>query len=239
MSMTQLVLGCALGFLIAEGILWAFRHLLRRRAPAARAARTESIPSSYIRAFIQYAAPVGASVAFVALGAWTVQDYLSAKSARAAAEQPEAPLAAEPAPDAASESIAAAPAGADEEAEPRQPDPYKDAEFRVVRHAHPGEPLRDRLVQRAEQKAGAQLLAELRAHAQRSQYDCEAVEHAQRYLKAGLDVWGFSMWQSKHFPVEKYPGATLPQCQELERTVDPSLINLKSAVARSSPGSAP
>jgi hypothetical protein len=239
MSMTQLVLGCALGFLVAEGILWALKRLFARHAPEAKAAVAESIPSSYIRAFIQYAAPVGASAAFVLLGAWTLQDYLSAKSARTAAEQADAPLAAEQAPAPASSAVPAPPAEDTDESEPPRPDPYKDAEFRVVRHAHPGEPLRDSLVQRAERKAGAQLLAELRAHAQRSQYDCEAVDHAQKYLKAGLDVWGFSTWQSKHFPVEKFSGATLPQCQNLARAADTGSIDLQSAVAQSDSRSRP
>lgn len=233
MSMTQLVLGCALGFLVAQGILWALKRLFGRRVPVATAA-AESIPSSYIRAFIQYAAPVGASAAFVLLGAWTLQDYLTAKTARAAADQPDPPLVAQQAPATSSESATTPPAVDPDAAEPPRPDPYKDTEFRVVRHAHPGEPLRDRLVQRAEQKAGAQLMAELRSHAQRSQYDCEAVDHAQKYLKAGLDVWGFSTWQSKHFPADKYAGATLPQCQDLAREADPGRIDLQSTVASSS-----
>jgi hypothetical protein len=88
-------------------------------------------------------------------------------------------------------------------------------------------------VQRAEQKARAELLWQLRQHAQRSQYDCEAADHADKYLKAGLDVWGFTNWQDKYFPVENYQGATLPQCQQIQSAIDPARVNLKSAVAQS------
>ena len=38
---------------------------------------------------------------------------------------------------------------------------------------------------------------------------------------------------AKHFPVESYQGASLARCQEIQSAVDPSLMNLKSAVARS------
>jgi hypothetical protein len=231
MSMTQLVLGCALGFLVAQGVLWALARMLGR-APRAAAvdAEEKSIPSSYIRAFIRYAAPVGASAAFVLLGAWTLQDYLSAKSARAAAESIDPPVAAAEAPPPALDS--AAPAVDADAAEPPRPDPYADTEFKVVHHPHPGQPLRDRLMQQAELKARWELLAELRARAQRSQYDCEATDRADRYLKAGLDVWGFTTWQAKHFPVDDYQGATLPQCQGLQSLVDPARVNLKSTVAQ-------
>ena len=92
MSMTQLVLGCALGFIVAQGLMYGLRRLIGAKARGKRATTAaagpepdeKSVPLSYVRAFIRYAAPVFASAAFVLLGAWTLQDYLSAKSARAA-----------------------------------------------------------------------------------------------------------------------------------------------------------
>ena len=88
-------------------------------------------------------------------------------------------------------------------------------------------------MQRSELKARWDLLAQLRAHAQRSQYDCEAADHAEKYLKAGLDVWGFTTWQDKYFPVENYAGAALEKCQQIQSAIDPGRMNLKSAVAQS------
>jgi hypothetical protein len=49
----------------------------------------------------------------------------------------------------------------------------------------------------------------------------------------GLDVWGFTTWQAKYFPVENYQGASLPQCQEIHSAIDPARMNLNSTVAQS------
>jgi hypothetical protein len=232
MSMTQLVLGCTLGFIIAQGLLHGLRRWIGGRdkpAPARTGAEEKSLPLSYVRAFIRYAAPVFASAAFVLLGAWTLQDYLSAKSAHAATAELAEPVV--PEPPAAAPSSAAATADAEEPAE-AAPDPYADPEFRVAHHGRSAS-LKDKLVQRAEQKARAELLMQLHQHAQRSQYDCEAADHAEKYLKAGLDVWGFTTWHDKYFPVEGYQGATLSQCQQIQSAIDPARMNLKSAVAQS------
>jgi hypothetical protein len=232
MSMTQLVLGCALGFIIAQGLLYGLRRWLGGKGkaiPASPEAEEKSVPLSYVRAFIRYAAPVFASAAFVLLGAWTLQDYLSAKSAHTAAAEPADPVVV---PDAPSVSQVSSMSADAEQPAQAGPDAYADPEFRVARHARSAN-LKDKLVQRAEQKARAELLAQLRQHAQRSQYDCEAVAHAEKYLKAGLDVWGFTDWQAKYFPVEGYEGATLSQCQQIQSAIDPARMNLKSAVAQS------
>ena len=162
-------------------------------------AEEKSVPLSYVRAFIRYAAPVFASAAFVLLGAWTLQDYLSAKSAHAAVADVPDPVVVPESQSASPASPAAALADADSPAS--EPDPYADADFHVTHPARSAS-LKDRLVQRAEQKARVELLWQLRQHAQRSQYDCEAAEHADKYLKAGLDVWGFTTWQDKYFPVK-------------------------------------
>ena len=233
MSMTQLVLGCALGFIVAQGVLYGLRRLFAGKARTVSPEPDEkSLPLSYVRLFIRYAAPVFASAAFVLLGAWTLQDYLSAKSARAAvAEVPDPVVVPEPPPSASQASAAAALADAESAAD-SGPDPYADADFRVAHHARSAS-LTDKLVQRAEQKARAELLGQLRQRAQRSQYDCEAADHAQKYLKAGLDVWGFTTWQAKYFPVENYQGAKLSQCQQIQSALDPARVNLKSAVAQS------
>ena len=69
-------------------------------------------------------------------------------------------------------------------------------------------------------------------HQTRSQYDCEAADRAVKYLKAGLDVWGFAAWQVKHFPVEGYEGATLGECQNITDVVDPSRFDLHGAIAQ-------
>ena len=60
----------------------------------------------------------------------------------------------------------------------------------------------------------------------------EAADRAARYLKAGLDVWGFAAWQVKHFPMESYDGATLPQCQKIKDVLAPSRLDLSGAVAQ-------
>ncbi len=236
MSMTQLVLGCALGFIVAQGLLYGLRRLLGGKAKAAAPgpeADEKSVPLSYVRAFIRYAAPVFASAAFVLLGAWTLQDYLSAKSARAAvAEVPEPVIVPDSQTAASAASAAAALAEAEEAAAQAGPDPYADPDFRMP-HRSRDASLKDKLVQHAEQKARVELLWQLRQHAQRSQYDCEAAAHADKYLKAGLDVWGFATWQDKYFPVQNYQGATLSQCQQIQSAIDPARMNLKSTVARS------
>jgi hypothetical protein len=72
----------------------------------------------------------------------------------------------------------------------------------------------------------------MRQRRTRSQYDCEAAVHAERYLRAGLDVWGFAAWQAKYFPVESYKGATLPECGDIKDVVEPARLNLQSAVAQ-------
>ncbi len=233
MSMTQLVLGCALGFIIAQGLLYGLRRWIagrRKSAPVGPEAEEKSLPLSYVRVFIRYAAPVFASAAFVLLGAWTLQDYLSAKSAHAAAAEAPDPVVADA--QAASQVSTAPPPLDTPEPEQSGPDPYADPDFRVAHHARSAS-LKDQLLQRAEQKARAELLAQLRQHAERSQYDCETLDHAQKYLKAGLDVWGFTTWQAKYFPVEDYQGATLAQCQQIQSAIDPARMNLKSAVAQS------
>ena len=92
--------------------------------------------------------------------------------------------------------------------------------------------LKETLLQRSEAKTRSQLLRQLQQHAQRSQYDCEAAERGQKYLKADLDVWGFAAWQVKYFPVEGYQGATLPQCRDIKNVLDPTALDLHSTVAK-------
>src|SRR5437868_13069414 len=72
MSMTQLVIGSALGFFVAQGVLYSMRHLigwLQRSDARKRILRsTPSLGSTFIGAFIKYAAPVGAGAALITLG---------------------------------------------------------------------------------------------------------------------------------------------------------------------------
>jgi hypothetical protein len=248
MSMTQLVIGTAIGFLVARGALYLIERLiawLQREELSARIRALLPSPGpALVGAFIRYAAPFGASAALITLGVWAVSDYLAARSARnealatvlgSSTSNPaeeargaaEEPAALAPAPKV--EAVVALSAGS--------PDPYADSEFRVRRPPHrAGTPLslKETLVQRSEARARTDLLKEIRQHVKRSQYDCEAADHANKYLKAGLDVWGFEAWQLKHFPVDRYSGATLAQCKDIKNVIDPTRLNLQSALARES-----
>ena len=247
MSMTQLVIGAALGFIVAEGVLLGIRHLvgwLRRGNVRERIRGLIPAPgSATVAGFIKYGAPLGASAALITLGVWAVSDFLSAKSLHtdstastvdsqaAAPESPvqdAAPEASKPAPVTAAAPVAVAATDA--------ADPYADPDFKVRhRQHHAGSPvsLKESFLQRSEAKARDELLLETQQHANRSQYDCEAADRADRYVKAGLDVWGFAAWQVKHFPPGAYKGATLQQCRELKDVVeDSSRLDLQSTVAR-------
>ena len=244
MNMTQLVIGTACGFLVAQGLLYGLGHLagwlrqgdLLARARAVRA----TLAPTVLGALIRYAAPVGVSVALLTLGIWAVSDYLAAKSARTAeaslfdssavapnAEPSAPPVRAASLTPAAAPEVVEEPAGA-------PPDPYADPLFKVQRKPHragTAVSLKETLVQQSEARARNELLHELQQHVHRSQYDCEAAERADKYLKAGLDVWGFATWQVKYFPVENYRGATLGQCRAIKNLVA-SPVDLQSAVAQ-------
>jgi hypothetical protein len=248
MSMAQVVIGAALGFIIAEGVLYAIRHLILwvRRDETRRRFRalTNSRESAFIAGFTRYGALVGASAAIITLGAWAVGDYLAAKSARSAAmANTFDPAAAAPAPAPASQHASdeggglqpAADVDSTQPAATGSADPYADPDFKVEHPAHRtgnAASLKETLLERSEAKARAELLRETKQHLHRSQYDCEAADRANRYLKAGLDVWGFAAWQFKYFPVNGYKGATLAECKDIKEVVDPSSVDLKSTVAQ-------
>ena len=247
MGMTQIVIGAALGCIAAQGGLYSFRRLvgwLQRDDVGARIRALTPTPGhAVIGAFIKYAAPVGASAALITLGVWSVGDYIAARSARSvnlastADTTPAlpAPQPAEPEPNEVVR-VAAGPK-ADPPAAPAddKPNPYADPEYQVHRHPrHAGTALslKETLLKRSEDKARAELVHEMQQRAAKSQYDCEAAEHAGRYLKADLDVWGFASWQAKYFPMESYKGATLPQCRDIKNVVDPGALDLQSTVAQ-------
>jgi len=246
MSMTQLVVGTAIGFLAAQAGLYGMKHLLgwlQREETRARLGTLIPSPGhAILSAFIRYAAPIGASAALITLGVWAVGDYLAAKSASIAAmtSVPDPatalPEASAPAPADEPGAAAASPGSAAPQAVAvADVDPYRDADFKVQRHPHrAGSPasLKDKLLERSEVRARTELLTEMHQHVKRSQYDCEAADHASRYLRAGLDVWGFAAWQGKHFPVDGYRGATLAQCKDIKNVIDPSRLDLQSAVAQ-------
>jgi len=248
MSMIQIVIGTACGFLLAQAALHGLGRLaggLRRGALWARvrtlAAKMPGLPGlrgpTVLGAFIKYAAPVGTGVAVATLCVWGINDYLAARSARKA----EANLFDSAA--AAGDSGPAAPAPRSAALTPPEPpdtpaepvaavDPYADPQFRVQHRARrSADALREALLQKSETRARGELLLELRQHARRSQYDCEAAARADRYLRAGLDVWGFTSWQVKYFPVDAYRGATLEQCRGIKSIVA-SPVDLQSAVAQ-------
>src|SRR5579863_5305177 len=89
MSMSQLVIGSALGFVIAQTVLyavkqgagWLQRGELRRRRGQLTPARWSSLVGGCIR----YAGPLAAGAAVITLGVWALGDYLAARSARGAA----------------------------------------------------------------------------------------------------------------------------------------------------------
>ena len=210
MSMTQLILASALGFIVAQGGLYgmkSFAGWLQRDGVRARIGGL--IPSSahgFIGGFIRYAAPVGASVALVILGAWAVGDYLSARAARnalAAGGLDVANSAAVPdGPGLTEDSLASAPQPVSEASAASTPaaavDPYADEDYKVHHKKRRGAAanLEEALLQRSEAKARTELMRDIHEHAARSQYDCEAADRAEHYLKAGLDVWGFASWQA-------------------------------------------
>jgi len=248
MSMTQLIVSAALGFVIAQSALYGIRYSLawlqREEVRTRIRAMTPSPGHAFVAGFIRYAAPIGASAALITLGVWAVGDYLAARAARtaalASAGDPGTASGVSPAQGAPDESTGAAATGNSEPATAVQPesvDPYADPDYKVHRRArHPGTAvsLKETLLQRSEAKARAELLREMHQHASRSQYDCEAADRAGRYVKAGLDVWGFTAWQLKYFPMEAYKGATLVACKDIPNVVDPTQLNLQSTVAQDS-----
>jgi hypothetical protein len=248
MSMTQLVMGAALGFLVAQGGLHSLKRLVGwfERGDARERIRrlTPSLGSNFIVGFTKYAAVVGASAAVITLGVWAVRDHLAAKSAPvdAMADVVDA-AAAVPVSDlhGAQDEVAAL-AAASQADRPTAVaadvlDPYADSDFKVQRHPHhagTAASLKESYLERSEAKARAELLRETHDHVSRSQYDCEAASRAGKYLKAGLDVWGFAAWQTKYFPMDGYKGATLAQCKDIKNVVDPSSLDLQSTVAQTS-----
>src|ERR1700682_3364455 len=244
MSMTQLVMGTALGFFVAQGVLYGIKHLigwLQRSAARRRILKLPpSLGSTLIGGFTKYATLIGASAAVITLGVWAVGDYLAEKSARSAAMADVLdPSTAGPVSHGSPNEgagLAPAPKVDRSTAVPLDNvDPYTDSDFKVQRRSHHAGhalSLKETLLQRSEGRARADLLRETQQHLYRSQYDCEAADRASKYLKAGLDVWGFAMWQIRYFPVDSYKGAILPQCKDIKNVVDPSPLHSQSAVAQ-------
>ncbi|HUL46106.1 MAG TPA: hypothetical protein VLV25_03300 [Steroidobacteraceae bacterium] len=243
MSMTQLVIGTACGFLVAQSLLYGLGRLAGWLQPGdllarARAVRATPAPT-VLSALIRYAAPAGVSVALLTLGVWAVSDYLAAKSAGTAEanlfDSPAvAPVAEQSAPPVRAASLTPPPPEAVDEPAGALPDPYADPVFKVQRKPHRAGAalsLKETLVLQSEARARNELLHELQQHVHRSQYDCEAADRADKYLKAGLDVWGFATWQVKYFPVNNYHGATLGQCRAI-KSVLASSVDLQSAIAQ-------
>jgi hypothetical protein len=246
MNMSQLVIGSVLGFVIAQGVLYILKRaigwLKHDELRQWIAALVPSRGSSIIGGFIQHAGLIGASVAVIALGAWAARDYLAAKSARSAAIadvlEPSPAVSASDSLGSADEAagLARAPRSEPPDAVPvNNVDPYADPDFQVHHRSHragKSVSLKETLVRRSEERARADLLKETQQHVSRSQYDCEAADRASRYVKGGLDVWGFASWQVKYFPVNSYTGATLAQCRTIKNVVDPSWMDLHSTVAQ-------
>lgn len=244
LSMTQLIFGAALGFLLGEGVLHGIKHSigwLQRDEVRKRVGKLSSVRGSeLIGGFIKYAGVIGAIGALITLGVWSVGDYLAAKSVhRVLSAKTSDGAVAAPIPDPDGFANAGARIAAPPKANPATAvrfdnvAAYADPAFKVQRpqHAGPHSSLRETLVQRSEARARADLLRQTQEYVHRSQYDCEAAERAAKYLKAGLDVWGFATWQFKYFPREGYKGATLPQCKDIENVGGAAGIDLQSTVA--------
>lgn len=243
MSITRLIFGAALGFLLAQGVLYCIKRLLAwvQRDEVRSRVRTFTPPPAraIVHASLKYAPLLGAAAAVITLGVWATGDYFAAGSARGAAPSDVEPSGAPPVshtpelPRTVAELAPATKPDSSTAAPVESRDPYADPDFKVQRRGHTGTrlSLKDTLVQRAEAKARAELLGEVREHQKRSQYDCEAADRAARYLKAGLDVWGFAAWQIKHFPMDSYEGATLSQCRHIKEVVDPSRFDLHETIA--------
>lgn len=246
MSMLRLVIGTALGFLVAQGVLYGLGCLigwLPRGALLARVRAVRTTPApTVLNALIKYAAPVGIGAALITLAVWGVSDYLAARSARSAEanlfNSPAAPPAAErAAPPPRSAALTPSPPPEPAETAGTARDPYADPAFRVQRkprRSGAAPSLKERLVQQSESRARNELLRDLQQHVRRSQYDCEAADRADKYLKAGLDVWGFATWQVKYFPVDSYRGAILERCRTIKHVVASS-VDLQSAIAQQNP----
>jgi hypothetical protein len=245
MNMTQLIIGTALGFIVAQSGLYGVRHSLGWLQREEVRTRVRTLPGHVIvGGFIRYAAPIGASAALITLSVWAVGDYLAAKAARTAAlTSPLDPATAagvaqaQGSPEEGAANAAAANAEPASAVQPENADPYTDPDYKVHRRTHRAGgalSLKETLLQRSEAKARAELLRDMQQHASRSQYDCEAAGRAARYLKAGLDVWGFAAWQLKYFPMEGYKGATLAACKEIPNVLDASQLDLQSTVAQES-----
>ena len=241
MNMTQLIVGAAVGVLAAEGTLHGGKLLVARlrRDTAGTGVSRFSRPSgrAIVHASLKYGALAGAVAAFVTLGVWATGAYVADRSERAAAAGDTELAAATPASSASDSPGAGAALAPPTKADGAAPataasDPYADPEFKVQRPRGKRLSLKDSLVRHEEAKARSELLGEMKQHQSRSQYDCEAAERASRYLKAGLDVWGFAAWQVKHFPMEAYDGATLDQCQKIKDVLAPSHLDLHDAVAQ-------
>lgn len=241
MNMTQLVVGATLGFLLAQGVLYCIKRLaawlMREEMRARLRTLTPRSGHAIAHASLKYGVLVGAAAALITLGVWATGDYLPGKPARGSAasdvDVPAAPPASS-APESPGRPGQPAPAPkADGSKAVAVADPYADPDFKVQRrHAGTRLSLKETFVQRAEAKARAELLSEVKQHQSRSQYDCEAADRAAKYLKAGLDVWGFAAWQVKHFPVDSYEGATLSQCQNIKDVVESERFDLHDAVAQ-------
>ncbi len=251
MNMTQLVIGAALGFLLAQGVLYGIKHSIawvwRDEVRARIRALTPPSGRAIAHASVKYGVLLGSAAALITLGVWAVGDYSAGRSAHGAAgSDAESPVAlprspaAESPPKVAELAPPAPKADASTADRTESVDPYADSDFKVQHRAHAGTrlTLKETLLQRAEAKARAELLTEMRQLQNRSQYDCEAADRAAKYLKAGLDVWGFAAWQVKHFPMGGYDGATLSECQNIKDVVDPSRFDMHGAVAQGSDGRA-
>jgi hypothetical protein len=235
--MTQLVFGAALGFILGEGVLHGLKHSIDWLQTAEVRKRVGNLPAvqgpDLIRGFIKYAGVSGAVAALITLGVWGVGDYLTAKSARrmTSANGPDVAAAAlmpgSGVHGAADEGAGVTPtskANSAAEIPADNADPYGDSDFKVQRrpHAGPHQSLRETLVQRSEARARMDLLRQTQEHAHRSQYDCETAERASKYLKSGLDVWGFASWQLRYFPRDGYKGTALPECKDIKDVMDAS-----------------
>jgi hypothetical protein len=243
--MTQLVIGAALGFIVGECVLVGLKHVarfLQRDKLSIRLRNLSALQgSALIGRMLRNASVFAVGAGVFTLAAWSVTNYLAARDAqRAVTTTSTSPVVAPPSLATDASEVEDQGPGSDHArvdppgVEVADTDPYADPDFKTPRPPrHGGTPRRltEVLLQRSETKARADLLKETQEHAQRSQYDCEAAARAARYLKSGLDVWGFAAWQRKYFPLDGYQGATLAQCKTIKNRVDSSDADSSQTVA--------
>ena len=234
MSMTQLVLGCALGFIVAQGLLYGLRRLFGGKARAAAPRPTRSpcrcpmcAPSSAMPRRCSPAPPSCCS------GPGRCRTTCPRSRARGGRGEVPDPVVAPRHRQPASEPSAAA-APADAEAPPQTASPIRTrtrtSASRIMRAARASRTSSCSVPNRRRARSCWRSCASTRsARSTTARPPTTRRSTSRRASMCGASPPG----RPSTFPVENYQGATLPQCQQIQSAIDPARMNLKSAVAQS------